>query len=68
MAFERPQNYRFMNGSARVLDVERWASSLSMMTKCMGYLYEYLSTGVIHKPAKPVDDTQKARSTYPLTR
>ena len=40
MGFERRQNYRFMNGSARVWDVERWASSLSMTTKWMGYLYE----------------------------
>jgi len=40
MAYVRRQNYRFMNGSARVLDVEQWASSLSMMTKWMGYHYE----------------------------
>jgi hypothetical protein len=40
MAFERRQNYRFMNGSARVLDVEQWASNSLMMTRLMGYHYE----------------------------
>ena len=45
MAYVRRQNYRFMNGSAHVLDVEQWASSLSMMTKWMGYHYETYVTG-----------------------
>jgi hypothetical protein len=40
MAFERRQNYRFMNGSAHVLDVEQWASKSLMMTRLMGYHYE----------------------------
>jgi hypothetical protein len=40
MAFERLQNYRFMNGSARALDVEQWASKSLMMTRLMGYHYE----------------------------
>jgi hypothetical protein len=40
MAFERRLNYRFMNGSARVLDVEQWASNSLMMTRLIDYRYE----------------------------